>query len=167
MPATTIFDNPYKNIETWSAQGAVIEWGTGGTAMSPVPLVMTSLSIRYQQTNSPQYPINVIGSTNGTRINLKGAPNGTLQIGSIYSPDTDGLQAFIKAVSKSCKTTTDQVTLEITPFGLLDCDKQMTPTKFSLYGVELVSLDFSLQGGEVALITLPTTYTFTSMDWSI
>lgn len=159
-----IFNNPYKTIESWSAQGAVINWGTSNTPSAPIPLIANSLNLTYAQQVSSIYPLNTSPSGAKKKINIKGAPNGNLTIGSVFSPTHQNLAAFIQAVTKDCKTENDQVTITIRPFGDIQCDTEVG-TVLYLTGVDCSQIQLGIQGGEVAIVNMPMVFTFTGLDW--
>lgn len=175
-----VFTNPYNSTQTWSAQGAIVTWGVGNGntatlgAGSQIPLMMLNLSMSYQRQIAKFYPVNGDTQGNMTKYNVSGAPQGVLQVGSIYGPTNTGLQAFIEAVAKDCKTDNDTVLLKIQPFGNLKCSSSgggntfnNSKNSFLLRGLELESLGMQIQGGEVAVVNMPLTFSFTSLVWDI
>ncbi len=160
-----LFHNPYKKTETWTAQGAIVNYGTGDKANSAIPLYMTNIQINYQRAVSALYPINVTKVDDATKVNITGAPRGTLSIGSIYSPNMQNMKAFLDAIAKHCKTTKEAVTMTFRPFGSA-CTKGSSNNLITIKGVELESIGFSIQGGEIAIVNIPTNYSFTSLDWN-
>lgn len=160
----SIFQNPYKSTETWSAQGALIKWTGGGVTGNP--LLVLQISIQYQRRVQPFYPI-ASDSQSRKKINMVGAPVGQMTIGSIFTPSATGLAAFLKAVGSPCKNAEDSVTMTLQPFGEVcqnGTSSQANGETFKLTGVELESVGVQIQGGEVAVVNLPTTYSFTDMD---
>lgn len=174
-----VFTNPYNSTQTWSAQGAIVTWGVGnGNSNTPgsgqIPLMMLNLNMSYQRQIARFYPVNGDIQGNMTKYNISGAPQGVLQVGSIYGPTNTGLQAFIEAVAKDCKTDDDTVLLKIQPFGNLNCSSSgggntfnNNKNSFLLRGLELESLGMQIQGGEVAVVNMPLTFSFTSLVWDI
>lgn len=168
-----IFSNPYKDTETWAAQGAIVQWGTGeiaeaATATTGLPFMMINLQMQYARSLSSFFPINGDGANNMTKINISGAPRGTLQVGAIYGPDATGVKAFVDAASKSCKTAAEQVVISIKPFGNAPCtNTKFAAPEFILKGLEMEQLGLSIQGGEAAVVNLPTVYSFTSLEWIV
>lgn len=160
-----IFSNPYKNVETWTAQGAVVNYTVGTGSAVAVPLLMTNITVNYGRRVMPQYPINTSSSGSGKKINIAGVPSGTLQVGSIYGPTMTGLQQFIEAVAKQVKTAADQIGLTIRPFGTTVGNTTVNNSTLKLGGVELEQVALSLQGGETAIVNMPLTFSFTSLDW--
>ena len=136
--------------------------------------MMLNLSMSYQRQIARFYPVNGDTQGNMTKYNISGAPQGVLQVGSIYGPTNTGLQAFIEAVAKDCKTDDDTVLLKIQPFGNLNCSSSgggntfnNSKNSFLLRGLELESLGMQIQGGEVAVVNMPLTFSFTSLVWDI
>lgn len=161
----SIFQNPYQSTETWSAQGALIKW-SGGKVGTGNPLLVLQISIQYQRRIQPFYPI-ASDAQSRKKINMVGAPVGQMTIGSIFTPSATGLSAFLKAVGAPCKDAENAVTMTLQPFG--DVCKNGTSSQangetFTLTGVELESVGVQIQGGEVAVVNMPTTYSFTDMD---
>lgn len=174
-----VFTNPYNSTQTWSAQGAIVTWGVGrGDANSlggsQIPLMMLNLNMSYQRQVAKFYPVNGDAQGNMTKYNISGAPQGMLQVGSIYGPSNSGLSAFIEAVAKDCKQDSDTVLIKIRPFGNLNCSSSgggntfnNSKNSFLLRGLELESLGMQIQGGEVAVVNMPLTFSFTSLVWDI
>lgn len=161
----SIFQNPYQSTETWSAQGALIQW-SGANVPQSAPLLVLQISIQYQRRLQPFYPIAATAATR-KKINMVGAPVGQMTIGSIFTPSATGLDAFLKAVGSPCKDANSAVTMTLQPFGDVCQNGQSTQTNgqtFTLKGVELESVGVQIQGGEVAVVNIPTTYSFTDMD---
>lgn len=163
----SIFNNPYKTTETWSAQGALVKW-SGGKVGNGNPLLVLQIQIQYQRSVQPFYPIASSAATR-TKINMVGAPRGQMTIGSIFTPSATGLKQFLEAVGSACKDKENMITMTLQPFG--DTCKngkssQSNGGVFKLTGVELESVGVQIQGGEVAVVNMPTTYSFTDMDLS-
>jgi|GEM_PF-5663250 len=163
-----IFSNPYKDTETWTAQGAIVQWGTGDIPTTGLPFMMINLQMQYARSLSSFFPINGDSANNMTKINISGAPRGTLQVGAIYGPDATGVKEFVEAASKACKTDAEQVVISIKPFGNATCTNTKFATQaFTLKGLEMEQLGLSIQGGEAAVVNLPTVYSFTSLEWIV
>lgn len=159
-----IFQNPYQTTETWSAQGALMTWKGGGVPSNP--LLVLQIGIQYQRRIQPFYPI-AEGGANRKKINMVGAPSGQLTIGSIFTPSATGLKAFLTAVGAPCKGEEDGITMELTPFGEAcknGAGQSFLGETFVLKGIELETVGVQIQGGEVAVVNIPTTYSFTDMD---
>ena len=174
-----IFYNPYSQTETWTAQGAIMTWhkGTGANASNiSNPMLMLQIQIQYQRSVQAFYPIATdANATTLSKINMAGAPRGQMTIGSIFTPSKTGLKAFFTAVADPCKDANKVITVKLKPFGNVKCNTASsggntagtsTGEEFTLTGVELESVGVQIQGGEVALVNLPTTYSFTDMDLS-
>lgn len=163
--SNSIFNNPYQNTETWSAQGALLKWAGGGVTNNP--MLVLQINIAFQRTIQPLYPI-ASDSESRKKINMVGAPRGQMTIGSIFTPSATGLGEFLRAVGSPCKKATDSVTVTLTPFGDVCKDgktgAQVNGETFTLTGVELESVGVQIQGGEVAVVNMPTTYSFTDMS---
>lgn len=187
-----VFNNPFANTETWTAQGALLTWKVGknsdpaleGKIADAVPLLLQTVQIQYSQPIQPMYPINAQGVGKAVRINMKGAPNGTLAFNSIYSPMHTSIEDFLKAASKGCSMAGDELYVVIHPFGNIECttveytgksDKRdNSPTKghyndvsFALKGVVLTSMGLNIEGNELTVVNMPLQFMFTSMDYVI
>lgn len=167
-----IFSNPYKSTETWSAQGAIVQWGTGGKATTQFPLMMVGVEMTYARKIQQIFPINSAVSGDMTKINVSGAPVGTLQVSSIYGPFTTGLASFIEAVSKGCKGPDEQVTLKISPFGKSECKSatgagtgSFQDMDFILEGLDMEQVALRIQGSEATVVNVPTVFSFTNLQW--
>lgn len=161
----SIFSNPYNNTETWSAQGALMKW-TGAKVGNGNPLLVLQISIQFQRAIQPFYPIASSAATR-KKINMVGAPKGQMTIGSIFTPSAQGLAAFLKAVGAPCKDAESSINVTLQPFGDVctnGTSTQVNGQTFTLKGVELESVGVQIQGGEVAVVNIPTTYSFTDMD---
>lgn len=128
-----------------------MNWTAGKKAIS-LPLVALGITINYQRAVNSFFPINTKGTNQGKKINVTGAPQGSLTITSIYSPDAKGLIEFLKAVSKDIKTASEQITLELHPFGTATNNAtgqtiNSVNHTLTLTGVEMASLQLSLNGG--------------------
>lgn len=165
----SIFQNPYTKTESWSAQGALVKWSGAGVSNGN-PMLMLQIQIQFQRSVQPFYPI--AGDTKDlTKINMVGAPRGQMTVGSIFTPSATqaNLSAFLKAAGKPCKSAADAITMTLQPFGTAcntNNNQAVTGQTFKLTGVELESVGVQVQGGEVAVVNLPTTYSFTDMDLS-
>lgn len=159
-----IFHNPYQTTETWSAQGALMTWRGGGVPSNP--LLVLQISIQNQRRIQPFYPI-AEGSANRKKINMVGVPMGQLTIGSIFTPSATNLKDFLTAVAAPCRDGDNSITMELTPFGDTcrnGAGQSFLGETFVLTGIELESVGVQIQGGEVAVVNIPTTYSFTDMD---
>lgn len=161
-----IFNNPFKTTESWTAQGAVLEYGIKNQKFSKVPLVIQGLSMQYGQQAAPIFPINTDGNGQATRINVKGAPSGQLTFNTTYSPVPGTIKDFIQKASRDCVTAGNELVITLRPFGDIKCAGRTATDKttFTLTGVDLVSLGITIQGGEVTLVQMPLSFTFTTLD---
>lgn len=176
--ATKIFTPTYMDTQTWTAQGALLQWGIVNTTPKDIPLILSRIQVQYEQKIESIYPV-AQHSSNKLRINIKGAPSGILTTYSIFAPGgVANLKDFIEAVSKDCKPSDQQVDVFLSPFGSVDCQRIYGANarpgasvnrdfKFTLHGVELTRLDFDLQGSEAAMVNLPLQFRFTSLEWEI
>lgn len=182
-----VFNNQYDVTETWSAQGAIVLWGTGteigidGSGASGVfPLLMSGITVNYARRSQEVPAINVNADGKRRRYRIYDAPVGNMGITSIFSPYARDLKAFIEAVTKDCKQEDDQVWMSVSPFGTLSCvqgDSEIqnvaanNPTfgTFGLKNVDLEALNLQITGGAGggATINLPLNFSFTALDWNI
>lgn len=164
-----IFNNPYKNTETWSAQGAILMWYTGTTgsdgSANKIPLMINALGLQYGRSQQAFYPLNSDASGNATRINIKGVPNGTLQFTSIYCPVPGEIDAFLKAAARDCIKPGEEMYITIRPFGAIKCDdRPITDSpRWTLGGVEMNTIGLNIQSAEVTLVNMPLTFNFTGL----
>ena len=159
-----VFNSPYKSTQSWASQGAIIEYGIGGSTFETIPLMVNGLSLNYAQQATPIFPLNTDGNGNATKINVKGAPMGSLQLQSIYCPVPQNIEKFLEMASRECVGETDAMSITIRPFGDIKCaagTEVQNDDKFWLTGVELVSLGLNIQAGEVTLVSMPLNFTFT------
>lgn len=169
-----IFNNPFKTTQSWSSQGAVILYGTGDPTQTPddsnmeaIPLLVSGLSLTYTQQATPVFPLNTDINGGASKINIKGAPQGTLQLQSIYSPVAENIDTFLEMAARQCVGPTNQMIMTIRPFGNIECvygDAVTNDDLFRLTGVELISLGLNIQAGEVTLVNMPLQFTFTSLS---
>lgn len=186
MAHATVFQNPYQAQESWSAQGAIITWAKMSSSdiaieietdlyktsfTNTYPLLATQVSLNFNRSLSKMYPVTPDANGNRKQITLAGAPKGQLTVHSLLSPTGNKtLASFLNAVAKPCKKDTEQVLMTIQPFGG-DC--QLTDAKgnvvaaLNLGFVELDRLDFQIQGGEVATVNLPLTFSFSALDFEV
>ena len=159
-----IFNSPFKSTQSWSSQGAILHYGKGTETAKQIPLMVSGLSMTYTQQATPVFPLNTDGNGNATKINIKGAPQGQLQIQSIYCPFPKNLEDFLELASRDCVPENEAMFVSLRPFGDIKCNSGSDvakDTKFWLNGVELVSLGLNIQAGEVTLVSMPLNFTFT------
>lgn len=159
-----IFNSPYKSTQSWASQGAILQYGKGTGTAKQIPLMVSGLSLTYAQQATPIFPLNTDGNGNATKINVKGAPMGQLQLQSVYCPVPKNIEEFLEMASRDCVSETDGMFVSIRPFGDIKCASGTTVTNddiFWLDGVELVSLGLNIQAGEVTLVSMPLNFTFT------
>lgn len=169
-----IFSNPYASSMSWSAQGAIVQWGLGSKTSDSLPLFMTSLQLSYQRKASAMYPINTNAAGDAVRVDINAPPVGSLNIGSIFGPTTGSMQAFLEAVGRDCVAQGKGVCISVQPFGRLTCqagDNSTAATPqlgatFLLRDVKLQQLNLAIEGGEAAMVNMPTAYSFLSMEWT-
>lgn len=168
-----IFTNRQYTTETWSAQGATLNYyqGLNSAAMSPLPLLIANFTMNYQRSVGAVYPVNADPSNNMCKINICGAPRGSLTISSIFSPGQGAnLADFLRKAGSECKGPDQQIGVFITPIGgaCVTSGNNMNSFQnitFHLEGLELESLGLSVQGGEQAMVNQPLVFSFTTMDF--
>jgi len=164
-----IFNSPFKSTQSWTSQGAIINYGIGISTetFQQIPLMVSGLSFSYTQQATPVFPLNTDGNGNATKINIKGAPQGQLQLQSIYCPVAKNIDDFLEKASRSCVGEAEQLIVTIRPFGDIKCaagDNVSSDDVFKLIGVDLVSLGLNIQAGEVTLVNMPLSFTFTLLE---
>ena len=185
MAGTHIFSDTPVTTESWSLQGAVVLWGVGDKTFKPadkeatptggaVPLIMNQIGVRYGVPVSTFTPLNQ-SKGGARRILIKGVPEGTLTVQSIFTPDVSSLEGFIKACQKSCRTEKEQVIVSIRPFGLLECKtasdgstSQLQPGGITFYlrGLDLRQFDFTIsQQDQIAMTSMPLTFQFFDLEF--
>lgn len=161
-----IFTSSTYKTETWSAQGATLEYFTEGeTKLKKLPLLITNFELTYGRSLSQLYPINSDAAGKMSKINICGAPQGTLRVGSIFSPSEKDLISFLESLSAECKVK--GYGMKITPLSNVCSSDGKKATKksivFTLDGVELESLAVTIQGGQAAMVNQPLTFSFTTL----
>lgn len=161
-----VFNSPYKTTESWTAQGAIIQYYITGQEAEKIPLVIAGLEIGFAQQQTPFYQLNADESGGGKRIVVKGAPQGSLSITSIYCPTPGKIKEFLAAASRDCVTAGNDLVITVRPFGDIKCGNESVTDApvITLTGVELASLGFSIQSGAVTLVNMPLAFSFTDMD---
>ena len=165
-----IFNSPFKTTQSWTSQGAILNYGTGTDykTFEEIPLMISGLGITYTQQATPIFPMNTDGNGNATKINVRGAPNGTLTLQSIYCPIPKNIGAFLEMASRGCVGPDESMKVSIRPFGDIKCaggSNVVNDNIFWLEGVELNSLSINIQSGEVTLVNMPLGFTFTSLEF--
>ena len=163
-----IFNSPFKSTQSWTSQGAIINYGIGISTetFQQIPLMVSGLSFSYTQQATPVFPLNTDGNGNATKINIKGAPQGQLQLQSIYCPVAKNIDDFLEKASRSCVGEAEQLIVTIRPFGDIKCGNESVTDApvITLTGVELATIGFSIASGAVTLVNMPLSFSFTNMD---
>jgi hypothetical protein len=187
-----VFNNPFANTETWSAQGALLTWNVGSASKlleskdisRAVPLLLQTVQLQYSQPVQAMYPINAQGLNKAVRINMKGAPNGVLSFNSIYSPMHTDIKEFLEAASRGCSLQGQELYVVIHPFGNIECsgisqsrgqendpragiNKHKNDISFLLKGVVLTSMGLNIEGNELTVVNMPLQFMFTSMEYNV
>lgn len=166
----TIFENAYNTLEAWSASGAIITWGRGTDSQEAFPLMLSDVALSFTRNQQNFFPVN--GSTNTLKkVVLLGAPQGQLNCTGIIGPNDDVLE-FLTAVGSSCVTSDSNITVKIQPFGRQCQDSASggspkaanAKQAYTLGGVVLQTFGINIRGGEVAMVTQPLVFTFTSLS---
>lgn len=154
-----IFSN-YTTHDTQNitATGALLEWGADGNASTTFPLLLNQLNVSYSRNIQAIYPINVINEKALTKLQIMGAPQGVLQCTGIITPTYADLEAFLSATSDSCQS--HNVVFTLKPFQNGACNIKFG---YELTGLTLQSLGVNIQGNEIAIISQPLNFTFTTM----
>ena len=166
--STQVFNNNnYQEVQTWTPGGCILTYQAGGNGNASLAnLIVTGITIQFQRSISPMYPINISNKTR--KINLAGQPRGTLQITSMMGPCGDELEALIKATSDACTDSSKSVKFTLSPFvgSGCSCDssKGGTKIKWELEDVILSSLSVTIQNqGEMPIINEPLTFEFSKL----
>lgn len=160
--ANAIFSNPYSQTPlVWSTQGARITWKkelkaadttaaqTTDTDTAHTFATLTGLTLTASRPISPQFPIG-----GDAAILLAGVPQGTIQMTSIFGPEST-LTDFLKEAGDVCNA----LTLEIVPFDVkklcLGTDPQGLSECITVHGCKLSQLSYTMQttGDGIAMAT--------------
>lgn len=164
MKKDDIFSNGYDNTYTFSASGAAINWYAGSNVKgSSFPLIVTQLELTYTRGVSTLYPLNT--TNNGfRRLNMIGAPTGTMRIQTILTPDAKDLKNLLTTLGRSCIEDGDGVSMTIRPFNACKDHKII----YTIHDAGLAALNLNIISGESGLVTIsqPLTIYFTSMEIS-
>jgi hypothetical protein len=182
-----VFNGTQVKTESWALQGAVVMWKVGdgledmneqsATAASQtqtadkggmIPLLMNQINVRYGVPVSTFTPLNTSGSS-AKRILIKGVPEGTLTVQSIFTPNVQNLSRFLEACQKTCRSEKEQVGISIRPFGTLECngsaDFKPADIVFYLRGLDLRQFDFTIsQQDQIAMTNMPLTFQFFGLE---
>ena len=175
MSETNIFNATPVNTESWALQGAVVNWGKAGEGVNgskdyanEIPLVMNQIAVNFSIPVSVFTPLNTASGKTASRILIKGVPEGTFTVQSIFTPDVKDLKTFLEACQKTCKTQADQVNVSIRPFGTLSCTVQGSDETikfqpggivFYIAGLDLRQFNFTIsQQNNIAMTNMPLTF---------
>ena len=170
MSETRIFNAEPITTESWSLQGAVVEWGQGSNyGPNEIPLIMNQINVRFGVPVSTFTPLNTGSGKVANRILIKGVPEGTFTVQSIFTPDVGNFSKFIKACQEACKTKENQVNISIRPFGTLKCNNQSFKPGgivFYLEALDLRQFDFTItQQDQIAMTNMPLTFQFFGLEF--
>ena len=147
------------NTQNITATGALITWGADGGDNGTLPLMINQLNISYSRNIQAIYPINVLdGQETLTKLQIMGAPQGVLQCTGIITPTYASIEDFLEKTSDSCDS--HNVVFTVKPFQSGTCNVKFG---YKLNGLTLQSLGVNIQGNEIAIISQPLNFTFTSM----
>lgn len=161
-----IFNNPYKTTESWTAQGAIIQYYIAGQEADKIPLMISDLQIGYGQQQTPFYPLNSDSTGASKRVVIKGAPQGSLSMTSIYCPTPGKIKEFLATAARDCVTAGEDMIITVRPFGDIKCGNESVTDApvITLTGVELATIGFSIASGAVTLVNMPLSFSFTNME---
>lgn len=178
MAETQIFNTQPVNTESWALQGAVVNWGLasqGRNYTEELPLVMNQISVNFAIPVSTFTPLNTASGKTATRILIKGIPEGTFTVQSIFTPGVTDLKKFIEACQKECKTQNDQVNVSVRPFGTLKCTVSSTGETlqfkpggivFYMDGLDLRQFNFTIsQQNNMAMTSMPLSFQFFGLSF--
>lgn len=165
----SVFNTPNTTTETWTLQGAVVQWGTNNSASSAIPMVLNEIQISYGVPTTVITPLNTAANGSVSRVVIKGTPEGGLTVRTIFSPSISDFKNFLKAVTKPCKMASDQVMLTLRPFGNLECSNAARNTNgklvFYLHDLDLRQMDVTIsQNNNIALVSMPLQFSFTNLE---
>lgn len=165
----SVFNTPNTTTETWTLQGAVVQWGTNNSASSAVPMVLNEIQISYAVPTTTITPLNTTANGSVSRVVIKGTPEGGLTVRTIFSPSINDFKNFLKAVTKSCKLAQDQVLITLRPFGNLKCSNTARNTGenlvFYMHDIDLRQMDVVIsQQNNIALVNMPLQFNFTNLE---
>lgn len=155
-----IFSNYYTHdTQNITATGALITWKSSSGNGDTLPLLLNQLNITYSRNIQAIYPINVVNQEKAlTKLQIMGAPQGILQCTGIITPTYADIEEFLSETSDSCDS--HNVVFTIKPFQSGTCKIKFG---YELTGLTLQSLGVNIQGNEVAIISQPLNFTFTTM----
>lgn len=165
----SVFNTPNTTTETWTLQGAVVQWGTNNSAVSAIPMVLNDIQISYAVPTTTITPLNTSANGSVSRVIIKGTPEGSLVVQTIFSPSINDFKNFLKAVMKPCKLAQDQVMLTLRPFGNLQCsnaNRNITgQLVFYMHDLDLRQMDIRIsQQNNIALVQMPLQFNFTNLE---
>ena len=165
----SVFNTPNTTTETWTLQGAVVQWGTNNSAVSAIPMVLNDIQISYAVPTTTITPLNTSANGSVSRVIIKGTPEGSLVVQTIFSPSINDFKNFLKAVMKPCKLAQDQVMLTLRPFGNLQCSNANRNTTgqlvFYMHDLDLRQMDIRIsQQNNIALVQMPLQFNFTNLE---
>ena len=165
----SVFNTPNTTTETWTLQGAVVQWGTNNSAVSAIPMVLNDIQISYAVPTTTITPLNTSANGSVSRVIIKGTPEGSLVVQTIFSPSINDFKNFLKAVMKPCKLAQDQVMLTLRPFGNLQCSNVNRNTTgqlvFYMHDLDLRQMDIRIsQQNNIALVQMPLQFNFTNLE---
>ena len=165
----SVFNTPNTTTETWTLQGAVVQWGTNNSAVSAIPMVLNDIQISYAVPTTTITPLNTTASGGVSRVVIKGTPEGSLVVQTIFSPSINDFKNFLKSVTKPCKLAQDQVLFTLRPFGNLQCSNSERSTTgnlvFYLHDLDLRQMDIRIsQQNNIAIVNMPLQFNFTNLE---
>ena len=171
-----VFNAVKQSVESYSVQGATMLWQGSGEYASlaqNLPLLIQQAQFTFQRSVQPQYPVNVAKDGTIKVVNISGPPQGQLTIQGLVSPNMEGLRNFIDTLGTACRRQEDRITLTIQPFTM-GCSRTQQDANainvnkenvlYTLGGVELQSFGISIQGGNLAMVTMPLQFIFTDLE---
>lgn len=151
-----------------TATGAWLSWsGHGlnedgkGNLTEQFPLLLSQITMNYSRNVQPIYPVNGAVDNTFVKLQILGAPQGTLQCTGIVTPKYDTMLDFLEKTSQNCSE--DDVVMDFKPFTT-STGKCHNRFGYRIIGLTLQTLGFSVQGGEVAIISQPLAFTFTGLQ---
>ena len=125
------------------------------------PLLLSQINMTYSRSIQPIYPVNSATDGTFTKLQIMGAPQGTLQCTGIITPRAADLDEFLTKVGANCEA--EDIAMDFRPFSTAS-DKCNNKFGYRMIGLTLQTIGFSVQGNEVAIISQPLAFTFTGLQ---
>ena len=157
----TVFQgNPAYDTQNISATGAWLSWSVDGKQTQQWPLLLSQINMTFSRSIQPIYPVNSAQDGTFTKLQILGAPQGTLQCTGIVTPKYDTMVEFLEVTGAGCSQK--NVVVDFKPFS--NGSKCNNKFGYRMTGLSMQTIGFSVQGNEVAIISQPLAFTFTGLQ---